>query len=322
MNEGQILSAWNSSHGAPFQLRPHDLQWNLHKQNLIAYSFHEAAGTPVIIATATQLGIAAGIPVRNMWLSLWGEIKDHQQFVDELKALTKKIGKSKTVIGGDEFHLTPGVPLSPLGIKLQNALQVAGFKGEEVSDYFGDIKSPPVADYIATARAEFEMRGLSFNEVTTPEDISIAESFLAKEFPGRWTREFKFWAASREETRRSYWRLLRTNDGEVIGFARMTIRGRSLPLERSWTPGALRMPTQFEQPLHISTTDCSLGPIGIASSQRGQGTGKVLLGLVLESLRNSPTERICIDWTNAFKYYEPLKFEVARRYWTAWFMEE
>lgn len=319
--EAEILRQWNSTHGAPYQLRLSDLMWNLQKQNLLCYSFHEIAGTPVVTATATQLGIAAGIPVRNLWLSLWGQISDYQKFVEELKTFSKLSGKAKTVIGGEEFHLMPGVPLSPPGEKLQHALQKAKFDGAEAADYFGNINSAAVSDYIANSKAESEKRGLTFNEVTTPTDISTAEAFLLKEFPGRWAREFQFWAA-REDTQRAFWKLLRTTDGEVIGFARMAVRGRSVPLEKNWTPGALRMPTQLEQPLHISTSDCSLGPIGVASSQRGQGTGKVLLGLVLESLRNSPGDRICIDWTNAFKYYEPLKFEVARRYWTAWFMEE
>ena len=317
----EILKQWNAEHGAAYQLRFSDLHWNLQKQNLLSYSFHEVAGTPVITATATQLGIAAGIPVRNQWLSLWGHIENPAQFIAELKALTKKIGKAKTVIGGEEFHLVPGVPLSPAGVMLQQALQDAKFEGAEAADYFGDINSSAVADYIATARAEFEKRGLTFHEVKTPEEKLIAEKFLTKEFAGRWAREFQFWA-SHDETQRAFWKLLRTNENEVIGFARMAVRGRSIPLEKNWTPGALRMPTQLEHPTQISNSDCCLGPIGVAASQRGQGTGKVLLGLVLESLRNSKAERICIDWTNAFKYYEPLKFEVARRYYTAWFTEE
>lgn len=318
----EIIRQWNAEHGPAYHLRFNDLHWNLHKQNLISYSFHELAGTPVITATATQVGIAAGIPVRNMWLSLWGHVENQEQFVTELKALTKKLGKAKTVIGGEEFHLVPGLPLTPSGIKLQQALQAAKFEGAEAADYFGDINSSPVTDYISTAHAEVEKRGLTFNEVTTSTDISTAEKFMEKEFPGRWAREFKFWASAREETQRAFWKLLRTNEGEVIGFARMANRGRSIPLEKNWTPGALRMPTQLEQPTQLINTDCSLGPIGVAASQRGRGTGKLLLGLVLESLRNSGSERICIDWTNAFKYYEPLQFKVARRYWTSWCLEE
>ena len=319
--EAAVLEQWNATHGTAYALRDHVLHWNFSKQNLISYSFHQIAGTPVITAIATQVGIAAGIPARNVWLSLWGQISDYEKFVSELKAFTKSAGKKKTVIGGDEFHLVPGVPLTEAGEKLKTALQAANFSGAEAADYFGDINSPAVEEYIAHAKAEYSERGLSFVSVTTPEQISTAEKFLAKEFPGRWTREFKFWS-SREDTQRAYWKLLQTKDGEVIGFARMAVRGRSLPLERNWTPAALRMPTQLEQPRYISNTDCCLGPIGVASTQRGKGTGKVLLGLVLESLRNSPGERICIDWTDAFKYYEPLKFEVARRYWTTWFMEE
>lgn len=319
--ETEVLQQWNSTQGPAYQLRYTDLHWNLQKQNLISYSFHKLAGTPVITATATQIGIASGIPVRNMWLSLWGQIENYDLFVRELLALTKSIGKKKTVIGGEEFHLIPGVPLTPSGLKLKAALQTLKFIGAEAADYIGDIKSEAVAAYIANSKAEYEKRGLTFKEVTTPTEISTAEKFLAKEFPGRWTREFQFWA-SREDTQRGFWKLLRSKENEVIGFARMAVRGRSVPLEKNWTPAALRMPTQIEMPLQILNTDCCLGPIGVASSQRGQGTGKVLLGLVLESLRNYPTDRICIDWTDAFKYYEPLKFEVARRYWTAWFMEE
>lgn len=321
MTQDELIQQWNSVHGAAYSVRDHDLIWNLTKQSLVEYHQSKIGNTPVLLARASDAGVAAGLPSKNMWLSLWGKIENHKDFVSQLLEIKKSWNKAKLFIGGDEFHLIPSLPLSEDGKKLKQALDEAGFQGSEAADYFGNINSNEVTKYISRANLDFSERELSFKEVSTPEDIFRAEEFLKKEFPGRWTREFQFWA-SREDTQRAFWKLLRTNENEVIGFARMAVRGRVTPLDSGWTPGALRVPTQLVQPAQLSAKDCCLGPIGVASSQRGKGTGKVLLGLVLESLRNYPTDRICIDWTNAFKYYEPLNFEVARRYWVAWIADQ
>jgi hypothetical protein len=80
-------------------------------------------------------------------------------------------------------------------------------------------------------------------------------------------------------------------------------------------PGALRFPLAAGSV--DSPFDASLGPIGISSSERGRGAGKVLLGLSLQLLLDKNAERLCIDWTNAYNYYKPLGLQVVRRYRSA-----
>lgn len=303
----EVVSQWNAAHGSAYSIRESDVNWNFEKQGLVSYWLTNIEKTPVILAKATLEGVRAGLAEKNVWLSLWGRIHDEEKFLQSLHQVKTSLRKSKLVIGGDEFHLVPGIPLSEAGMKLQSACKAANFEGAESADYSGNLRNQEITNYIEAAVEEAKKRGLTFKDVTAPTDFSTLENFLATEFPGRWTREFQFWK-SREDTQRAFWKLLRTAEDEVIGFARMALRDRMTPANRHWTPGALR----------ISEADCCLGPIGVASSQRGRGTGKVLLGLVLECLRNSPSKQICIDWTNAFKYYEPLNLGLVRRYWTAW----
>ncbi|MES2854897.1 MAG: hypothetical protein V4692_03485, partial [Bdellovibrionota bacterium] len=175
----------------------------------------------------------------------------------------------------------------------------------------------PVAAYIKAALEMAKSKQFGFFEAVSEIDQASLENFLAKEFPGRWAREFAFWK-NNADTARAKWSILKNEADEVVGFSRSAIRGRIMPLDSAWTPGALRFPLEPTRTSEVFTNDSCLGPIGIAASERGNGTGKVLLGLVLETLRLENADRVCIDWTNAFKYYEPLEFNIARRFWTAW----
>ncbi|MES2963571.1 MAG: GNAT family N-acetyltransferase [Bdellovibrionota bacterium] len=274
-------------------------------------------GSAVIYAVASTEGIRAGLSESSLWLSLWGHIAEGREiaFVHSLVEFARSIKKTRVVMGADEFHVVSGVPMtSPSGLRLMNALNSAGFKGMEVADYVGDLSSAATNSYIESGKELIETRSLRFTTCDDDARLDALEVFISKEFPGRWTRELQVWR-KREDTDRAFWMSLEDTSG-IIGFARMAIRGRVKAFDQGWTPGAMRLP--LRSAVASSYDDSCLGPIGIAASQRGQGTGKALLGLVLRTLRENHAARVCIDWTNAFKYYEPLEYKRARRIWTSW----
>jgi GNAT superfamily N-acetyltransferase len=303
-----ILSEWNRV--PQLKIRSSDLQWNLTEQNLVEYREAKLAGVDVLLAVATPMGVTAGLLAQGLWLSLWRNIPEGQeaQFVQDLLSLAKSWAKSNVTVGGDEFHFVPGVPLDhPSSAGLLAALQAANFKGSEVVDLVGDLGSAAVANYIDEASALARERNLQML-AASPEDLDGLESFLGKEYPGRWSREFKFWR-SRSDTKKAQWHLLQDSQKTLLGFARIALAGQSIS---GWNPGALRLPlaNQYQQ------TDSCLGPIGLAASEQGKGLGRVLLGLTLRQVRELGGQKICIDWTNALRFYAPLGFNLRNRYWS------
>lgn len=311
-----LLSNWNHCHGAFFQIRECDLRWNIQEQDYLTYQLGESAGVPILWAVATEKGIAHGIPARTWWLSLYGQIPAGKEveFVRGIKTLAEMQEKTRISIGADEFHFLPGVPESEAeGSSLKRALIAEGFQGVDAVDFLGRLDTEPVQKSIVESEKRLQQEGWSFVEVNTPELLSLLDSFLCKEFPGRWYREFRFWR-ERSDATRAAWGLLLGPTGP-LGFARYAIRSRVLPLEKGWNPGALRLSLHEGK---VSASDGCLGPIGVASSERGKGIGRVLLGVTLSTLCRNNAEGLCIDWTQAYNYYMPLGFEPARKYWNCW----
>jgi GNAT superfamily N-acetyltransferase len=311
------LESWNREHGAYLQLNEADLRWNLTGQNLMSYRPILLAGVPALFGVATAEGVKAGLSAKSIWLSYWGAIPTSHAdaFVSEFLALAAREGKSRATFGADEFHFLPGIPLDSTSAELLAAARRAGFETKEECDFVGDIRSAAVQDYINTSG----LKGGSwrFNPVDSKESQDRLHAFLSAEFPGRWTREFEF-TRDRTDTARGLWMTLTRDTPEVIGFARHAIRGRVLPLAQGWTPGALRLPLHDQSPSTPDQNDGCLGPIGIAKSERGKGTGRVLLAATLKRLHENGAHRTCIDWTDALKYYEPLQFTIVRRFCCAW----
>jgi len=315
-----VAREWNRVQGPYLQVRNCDLLWNLTQQALVHYQFTQLANTPVLYCVASNNGVSAGLSDRSLWLSLWGEIPAGQEddFINELLDLTRREGKSRCSIGGDEFHFVPGVPLeSKANERLLRSLAKNDFKIAEACDFVGDIESETVSKYIDEALKNSRSEGWQLKAALSDAEKEELHAFLKTEFPGRWTREFEFFLKS-ETTKRAIWSSLRNQTNEICGFARIAVRNRSLPIDEGWTPGALRLPLVPDRNSAWSPTDGCLGPIGIAASQRGKGTGRILLGLTLNSLRLNQAKLTCIDWTDAMKYYQPLQFKVVRRYGTAW----
>lgn len=315
-----VVHEWNRVQGPYLQVRDSDVIWNLTRQSLVHYRFARLAETPILYGVTSTEGVSAGLSANSLWLSLWGGIPvgKEDDFINELLDLARREGKSRCSIGADEFHFTPGLPLeSENNERLLTSLKKNDFKIVEAFDLVGELESEAVSNYIDEALTKAQKEGWrlipAFNDA---EKVSL-HKYLATEFPGRWTREFEFYLKC-EETKRAIWSSLLNDANQIVGFARIAIRNRFLPIEEGWTPGALRLPLHSDRESACLTNDGCLGPIGVSASQRGKGTGRLLLGLVLNSLRTSGAKRTCIDWTDAMKYYQPLQFRVVRRYGTAW----
>lgn len=311
-HELKILESWNSCRSSSYTIQKEHFLWNLKYQSLIDYSVIEFESRPLLIAVASNEGVAFGLSPETLWLSLWGPVPNAKckSFVEFLGAQSRRLRKNRIQIGGEEFHFLPGAPdEDPSDQLLIQGFLDQKFHKSHVVDLTGLASHPLIDRYIIDSTAQAKLQGLQLNQEHTELD-----QFLSKEFPGRWHREFLYWLKNPTQSK-SKWLTLLDSQQTAVGFAR--ISKRSFADQNSdWTPGALKLPLRPGSPPVPS--DGTLGPIGIANSHRGKGSGKVLLGLTLQALRQNQVERICIDWTNAFKYYEPLGFERIRSYQSIW----
>lgn len=314
----EVLLSWNQCHGAFYQLCESDLLWNLQEQRQIRYWNAMVGGVPVLWAEAAPEGVALGISPTAIWLSLFGSISEGSEasFSSKVEKLALEMGKTRLAIAGDEFHFLPGIPVDePAGQRLSQAFKDQGFSTSECADFVGAPDNPHSSAYIRSSIEEARGRGWALCPVEADWEREELTRFLAKEFPGRWFREWTVWR-HRNDGNRALWKLLRDEKNLPVGFSRTAIRGKFSPHSKGWTPGALRLP--LASGASRADTDSCLGPIGVAASERGRGAGKILLGLSLSELSLQGAKLTCIDWTNAYNYYTPLGFHVARRYLSVW----
>jgi hypothetical protein len=306
----EVLHSWNRSHGALYQISESDLRWNGSEQRFLRYWGEKLEGVPVLWGETTPEGAALGILPKGIWLSLFGEIPTGGEaaFAAAVESYAKRKGKSRVAVASDEFHFLPGIPVDePGGERLAQAFRDRGFSSADCADFLGTAENPKCAEYIQAAIEQARAKGWELRLVKSAGDQEEMQAFLSREFSGRWKREWLLWL-DRKDMGRAFWNLLRDEKGTVVGFSRLAVRGRLQPLSEGWTPGAMR----------LGNADSCLGPIGIAASARGHGAGKILLGLSLHELSLQGAKQICIDWTNAYNYYTPLGFQIARRYLSTW----
>lgn len=315
----RVVTEWNQCHGAFYAVHEADLRWNLLEQDWLEYRVEDFEGVPVLLALPTNAGIAAGISGKTLWLSLHGEVPagKEPEFINAFLRSAKHAGKTRVQVGGEEFHFVAGVPIDePNGARLAAAFAAQGFTFAEAADFGGVLSGDKISSYIAQAREAAEKIGCTLVMAHGEEDFHLLAEFLLKEFPGRWEREFRCWK-SRADTRRAFWNLLRDDNGRLLGFSRLALRGNIPLLESGWTPGAIRLPLDDVSPGRHYADSC-LGPIGISATERGRGTGKILLGLSLQLLLLNKADRVCIDWTNAYNYYTPLGVRFLRKFHSTW----
>lgn len=314
----KLLRSWNDCHGAFYQVSASDLLWNLRGQDIMRYWCAEIGGVRVLWAEAGQEGMELGIPPGDLWLSLHGEIRSGKEdiFVAAVEGFARERCKDRLAVAGDEFHFLPGIPLDEEpSLRLMDAFRRAGFLSAAYGDLIGSVKSEKCAEYTQAKLYEARARQWLFQCLCDDDGEGVAEleAFLKREFGGRWWREWRVWSR-RGDIRRALWGVLRNERGAIIGFSRLAVRGRSLPLSEGWNPAALRLPLAIGA--SRDPMDACLGPIGVSGAERGRGAGGILLGLAVHQLRLLGADMACIDWTDAYRFYEPLGWRVARRYST------
>ncbi len=305
----QLFEDWNKCHSAYFRLRGGDFHWHQTRQNWLDYEIQTLAGVPCMVAKATQEGELNGLSSKTLWISLWGKVKNREhEFVSAALDASKRLKKTRLSLGGEEFHFLPGVPEEDRG--LIDALREHAFVLNDAADFSGSLSNPQMQEYLSVASKAAIESGwtLSEIEVSRFDDFS---SYMKKEFPGRWSREFLYWR-NLEHKNGVFWNELVDFDGNRKGFSRLAKRGS----DSLWMPGALRFPL-FPEGDDCDTDSC-LGPIGISASERGKGAGKFLLALSLQKLLMRGAVKVSIDWTNAYNYYKPLGLKMVRNYMSAW----
>jgi GNAT superfamily N-acetyltransferase len=218
------------------------------------------------------------------------------EMLAEVKRNLKNRGIYKVVFGQDLPHFFPGCPTDLPTVK--DLLVVEGFvEGGECVDIRQDL-------------AEFTPRESALKRLTagpekvkvgpvSADDVSALDSFMKREFPGRWRHDVK--VKVKAEGRSDFVYALWVN-GEVVGFAVTQDGSHKRPIG-----GAV-----FCEGLGENW--CSLGPIGIAESVRGKGLGDVLLAASLADLKKRGLGVCTIDWTVLQDWYGKHGFAVSRRY--------
>lgn len=312
----ELIEFWNQTHGHYYSLCAEHLDWNFENQSWVKYELHRLRDVVWLSAVATPEGEHLGIDAQSLWIALW-VFRDEprgEELLQQAFGLAREKRKNRIFVGGDEFHFLPGCPLEErCAHAFEVKLSEQGRQPVVVGDLVGESQSPQLEAYLSQHLPSADKQGLFLRPVERDQAEALFEKRLLAEFPGRWHREFLFWR-SRLDTQRGSWFELCSREGRSLGFSRVSVRGKREGWRQDWNPGALRLPLSSDG--SFLETDGCLGPIGMWKETRGQGLGGPLLALTLSELRKKAVERICIDWTNAFKYYEPLGFQQVRTYWS------
>ena len=209
--------------------------------------------------------------------------------VNETKRCLRNRGVAQLVFGTDSGHLFPGCPTDFPA--LRDFLIIGGFsEGGESHDLERDL-----SDY----ENKFPVPDGDVLRPVERSDLGTLETFLNREFPGRWRYDVMGKIAA-EDDPATVFGLFQGDKCE--GFALIQKDGCKLPIGGAvWRAD-------------LGPNWGSLGPIGVSLHLRGRGSGHALLGKALEHLRDQGTRRCIIDWTGLVDFYGAHGFEVTRTY--------
>lgn len=201
----------------------------------------------------------------------------------------KEGGATKAALGGGLRPLVPGLPerSGPALFFRQRGYEVAPDPVWDVAADLGEDsgntrpEQPDVSSVPAQAAHLDEL-----------------QRFLLREFPGRWSFEFREFL--REGGRPGDYMLL-LQGPTIQGFARMTFADSEQPLDRFFMH---RLPEPWAQ----------LGPIGISGTCRDRGFGQALVRAALEHFRQRGIRGCLIDWTTDPNFYRRFGFNEYRSY--------
>lgn len=225
--------------------------------------------------------------------------------VAHVKRVLRERGIYRLQFGADARHFFPGCPSECT--QLRDFLIIEGFEeGDEVIDLERDLSdyNPPQGSLEALAGWDASVRpqagpGEATVGPVRPEELEALESFLDREFPGRWKSDTM--RMIEEEGSSDGVFALFVGD-RMEGFAVTQREGQKTPVG-----GAVWH-------LDLGEHWGSLGPIGVSRDVRGRGYGDALLGASLSALKQRGAKRCIIDWTTLEAFYGRHGFKPTRSY--------
>lgn len=304
----ELAAVWNAALGREFPLRPELLRQALGPDAFVdpgASCAWIEDGRPVGFAIVRQVPAGAGpAPGPRAWLSAlvvhpgWQRRGVGTRLLRQVRVRIRTTGHEQLRLGGDPFHLFPGVPeASGTAFWQRRGAHLDPVAVVDVRRSLAGWTEPPgAAEALAAAGA--------LVRPATAGTWDALLAFLQVEFPYRWT-----WEAGVHRRRGGspgdY--LLLEAGGAVAGFARI-YRSDVRPVigpSMNWAP-------------LLAATCGGLGPIGIAAACRGRGLGLAFLARAVSWLREQGVRELVIDWTDQPDFYRRLGFAPWKRYYTGY----
>lgn len=301
-----VAGLWTGACGAELPISPRFVTYNLRPtlnvlQNArFAWSDNEPIGF-VIASTPTDQSIIRGATDSESkdqskagWINAIAVLPEMQgtgvgrKLLGWAEQWLLEQGVSDVTLGGNLRPFTPGLP---------STVDTMGFfarHGYEATSSVWDVASN-LSTY--TPPAAVREIGGTIQPARPGQEQSLA-SFLTREFPGRWTYQFRQFLHDQE--RISDFMLLWTERG-LDGFCQLTFEDSRRCIERFYP---YQLPRSWGQ----------LGPIGISADRRGQGYGAALIDAGLRRLHNNGVNGCVIDWTTLLDFYAKFGFEKYRKY--------
>lgn len=281
-----IADAWNAAAGSVYAIDAELVSQNLLDSALFDDEASRFVDGAFVAIKRSAANLYNGPDPKVAHLSLFAGT-EAPELLEHAVAVLKQDGVEALVVGMDSGHFLPGAPEAlPWAAPW---LEANGFvAGGEAVDLERDM-----VDYT------FTVPELGTDHRTlTEEDIPLLETFLKREFPGRW--HFDMMRKIRANGPSAIFGMFL--DGACEGFASLQGDGGHLPLGGAIWRNSLGP--------HWG----SLGPIGISKALRGKGHGNALLGAALLELRDRGARQSIIDWTSLVDFYGAHGFVVTRRY--------
>lgn len=286
----KAVRQWNASASSEWKLLEKEAVWNLQHNKLFDYEWLFASGHiedgALLLA---EVKSPSKIPSKTLWIHFFfTPTRNVSQNLEKLLTLAlekcKSLKKMRLSFAADEFHLFPGMPL----VSIFAEAWKEKFVTHEVCDLLVDLNSEK-AKKIAKGYAALQFI-----------NASEAENFLREQYPGRWSREYLY-TQDKILNDGSRWYFL-CEGKNILGFVRLTMRqARCRPLAA----------------MKFVVADCSLGPIAVRKDLQGKGIGRNLLAAAIAQLKSEGAQMLCIDWTDAVSFYQPLGRVAVRKYLAA-----
>jgi GNAT superfamily N-acetyltransferase len=202
-------------------------------------------------------------------------------------------GCTRARLGGSLRPFAPGLPSD---LDSEPFFRRRGYDNRPQGETDWDV-ARTLADYTPRHNTQYPISNTRIRPAK-PGDESALLAFFHREFPGRWRFEFEEFVAAggRMADFMLLWR-----EGEVDGFARLTLADSERPLDRFFMH---RLPQPWGQ----------LGPIGVGRGRRGLGLGGALLDAGLCHLADLGVNGCVIDWTSLVDFYGKYGFKPYRQY--------